>query len=503
MEVKHARRRKGNANVDISNLVYGKVPPQAIELEKAVLGAIMLEKNAIDIATEILSPESFYLDAHQRIYKAVLSLDIKNQAIDIATVTQALEQSGELPLVGGPYYVTQLTNNVVSSAHIERHCQIVKERHTARGIINLSGETLVKTYEGEDIFEIIENHERQMSEIIAGVMGKAFSGMDECLEEALAALEHRRNNSDVMSGIPSGFTELDRITNGWQNSTLVILAARPAVGKTALALQMAYHAAMNHIKPVPVAFFSLEMPRKEITNRCLSRESEVSLSSIIKGTCTNDDMRLIYSKAVQKMLKAKVFIDDSGGLTLQQLRSKLRKQKRKWKREFGTDEGIAFIDYLQLMSGSGGKGNREQEISEISRGLKQLAKELEIPIIALSQLSRQVDNRKGESKVPVLSDLRESGAIEQDADMVLFIYRPEYYDINTNEQGESTKGETHIKIAKHRAGELGLVKLRAELAIQKFTTWEDEWGPKTFSIAPVNSWHDSPKDNRTDDECPF
>jgi replicative DNA helicase len=505
MDLTRNKKGRKDAAIDISNLIYGKVPPQAVELEESVLGAIMLEKDAIDIAADLLTVDSFYRDANKRIYGAMLRLNNKNQPIDIQTVVEELKEANELEIVGGAYYVTQLTNSVVSSAHIERHCQIVKQKQLARGMINIGGNTVVKAYEEGDIFDLIEEHDRQMSDLLAGVMGKGFSGMDECLLQAYQDIERRRTSGDIMTGVPSGFTELDRITNGFQNSTLIILAARPAVGKTALALQIARYAAMNNINQVPVAFFSLEMPQVQLTHRSISAESEIPLSKIIRGDLTDEEMRIIFGRAMQKMLKARIFFDDTGGLSITQLRAKARKLKRKWLKEFKTEKGMIIIDYLQLMSGSGNsKGNREQEISEISRGLKALSKELDIPIIALSQLSRAVESRTGEKKMPQLSDLRESGAIEQDADTVIFIYRPEYYDITTNQEGESTKGETHLKIAKHRAGILETVKLRADLSIQKFSTWDDGWAaPTSFKVQNGSERYDSPKDNRIDDECPF
>jgi replicative DNA helicase len=502
-ETRTPRKRAEKPGIDISNLVYGKVPPNAKNVEKEVLGACLLDNSVIDIVVEILTPESFYATEHQTIFRAIVSMDSKNQRIDIVTVVEHLKANNELETVGGPYYITALTNTVVSTAKIEQLCLIIKQHAVARGMINVSGNTLVKAYEGGDVFDLIEEHDKAMTDILLGMFGKDFAEMDECLKEAYELIEHRRSTGDIIPGIPSGFPELDRITQGWQPG-LIILAARPAVGKTALALQLAREAALNHFNPVPVAFFSLEMPKIQLTNRNLAAQSEIPLGKIISGNMDDADMTILFKKAIQTLLKARISIDDSSGLTITQLRAKARKLKRKWVKTYGTDKGLFVIDYLQLMQGSNkAKGNREQEISEISRGLKELSKELNVPIIALSQLSREVDKRKEGSKIPVLGDLRESGAIEQDADMVLFIYRPEYYGENTNQEGESNKGETHVRVAKHRNGSLETVKLRANLSIQKFYTWEDSF---SFPTTPVNKQQGSTFEATSysnQDECPF
>jgi replicative DNA helicase len=351
----------------------------------------------------------------------------------------------------------------------------------ARKIIQMGGEAVARGYEDNiDVFDLIDELEKQLSEITGGT-GKAYTAIDQSLVHALKKIEERRNNNEVMTGIPSGFTDIDRLTNGWQNTDLIILAARPSVGKTAFALNLARNAAINNIRVAPVLFFTLEMKTEQLTERLMSAESEIHLKKIKNGDLTDEDMKQVYKLAVNRLAKAPIFIDDTSGLTLGQLRARGRKWARKMRKQ-GYKDLMIIIDYLQLMSGNGKAGNREQEISEISRGLKQLAKELDLPIIALSQLSRQVESRSGEKKIPQLSDLRESGAIEQDADAVVFIYRPEYHGEMTNQEGESTKGETHIKFAKHRNGELDTIKLRANLAIQKFESWEEGWVP--FTVTP-------------------
>lgn len=473
---KYDRKQKP---VDLSTMVYGKVPPQAKDLEGAILGACMLEKSAFDRASETIQADCFYLDAHQHIFRAMESLSRNGQGIDCLTVAEELRKMEKLEWVGGPYYVTQLTGSVVSSANITTHALIVKQKFMQREMIRISGETISAAYDDSaDVFEIMEDHEKQFTELSMGGSTKSFTAQDEALVESIKRIESLREKSDHITGVPSGFTSIDQLTHGWQDSDLIVMAARPAVGKTALALQFARSAALNPFKQVPVAFFSLEMSTMQLTNRHLSAESEIYLDSIRNGKLDDEQMKTLYRKAIQKLAKARIFYDDSAALTIYEMRAKIRRQKRRWVRDFKTDDGLIIIDYLQLMRGAGkGKGNREQEIAEISRGLKQIAKEINNPVIALSQLSRAPEQRQGDKKMPQLSDLRESGAIEQDADMVMFLYRPEYYGETSNEQGESTKGETHLRIAKHRNGSLDTIKLRADLSIQKFYTWDDSFAP--------------------------
>jgi replicative DNA helicase len=480
------KRENRKPPIDLSTMVFGKVPPQAREIEIAVLGAIMLERDAFDIALEILKPESFYVDAHQRIYRAMVEMNQKNIPIDIRTVVEQLSSMGELENIGGPYYVTQLTSSVVSGANVESHSRIIKQKFLAREMIRISGEVLTSAYESTtDVFELMEQHEKQFTELATGGIAKSYVTMDVALMESINRIEALRLKNEHITGVPSGFADLDRITHGWQPTDLIILAARPAVGKTALALQIARNGALNALKPVPVAFFSLEMSTLQLTNRNISAESGMYLDNIQNGNLDDGQMATLYAKAIQKLVNAKFFIDDTAALSIFELRARCRRLKRLWLRQFGTDDGLIVVDYLQLMSGTGKKGNREQEISEISRGLKQIAKELHLPVIALSQLSRATEQRAGEKKMPQLSDLRESGAIEQDADMVMFLYRPEYYGEQSSEMGESTKGETHVKIAKHRNGSLDTIKLRANLGIQKFFDWDGNGFPQ---IAPTSTW---------------
>jgi len=465
------RKNRRKPTIDLSTMVYGKVPPQAKELEEAVLGAVMLEKSAFDTVIEILQPECFYVDAHQRIYKAFKSLADNHMPIDILTVVEELKRKEELDMVGGPYYITKLTNSVVSTANIEAHARIVLQKFIQRELIRLSGEIIGDAYEDStDVFDLLDDAEEKMFKITNNYLKKNFEDINDALAKAIKRIDDLRGKEEDISGVPSGFSTLDRVTYGWQPTDLIILAARPSVGKTAFALNLARNAALNPTKPTAVAMFSLEMSSAQLVQRILSAESEIMLEKIARGKLEEYEYQQLHSKGIKRLEQAPIFIDDTAALNIFEFRAKARRLVNKH------NVGLIIIDYLQLMSGSGDRNsNREQEISNISRNLKAMAKELNIPIIALSQLSRAVETRK-ESKMPQLSDLRESGAIEQDADMVMFIYRPEYYEVMNNEMGESTKGETHIRIAKHRNGSLETIKLRALLHIQKFEEWDEGGG---------------------------
>ena len=482
-------RRK--SSIDLSTMVYGKVPPQAKDLEEAVLGAIMLEKSAFDTVVEILKPECFYTDGHQRIYRAMQGLQQKNQPIDILTVVEELRSREELEMVGGPYYVTKLTNAVVSSANIEAHSRIILQKFIQRELIRISGEIISDSYEDStDVFDLLDDAESKLFEITNNHLRKNFDSIDTVLVKTVQRIEDMRHRNEDITGVPTGFNSLDRVNYGWQSTDLIILAARPSVGKTAFALNLARNACLHPTKPTPIAFFSLEMSAGQLVQRILSAESEIWLEKIARGKLEEHEMKQLYAKGIQRLAKAPMFIDDTAALNIFELRAKCRRLKNKH------NIGMIIIDYLQLMSGSNDRNsNREQEISKISRDLKGLAKELQVPIIALSQLSREVEKRgaKDGNKIPQLSDLRESGAIEQDADMVMFLYRPEYYDITANEFGESNKGETHVRIAKHRNGTLETVKLRALLHIQKFTEWE---GDDNLGMGGGN-WRPVPTDEGT------
>ncbi|MET0637003.1 MAG: replicative DNA helicase [Chitinophagaceae bacterium] len=480
------RKQKRKPAIDMNTMVYGKVPPQARELEEAVLGAVMLEKKAFDAVVEILKPECFYIDAHQRIYKSMQSLANKSQPIDILTVVEELRFKEELELVGGAYYVTKLTNAVVSSANIEAHARIILQKFIQRELIRISGEIIGDAYEDStDVFDLLDDAESKLFEITNQHLRKNIESIDSILVKTIQRIEDLRHKNEDVTGVPSGFSHLDKVTYGWQNSDLIILAARPAVGKTAFALNLARNAAMHPTKPTPVAMFSLEMSAGQLVQRILAAESEIWLEKIARGKLEEHEMKQLYARGIQRLAQAPLFINDTPALNIFELRAQCRRLKNKH------NIGMIIIDYLQLMSGSSDNKstNREQEISNISRNLKGLAKELNVPIIALSQLSRAVEQRgaKEGSRVPQLSDLRESGAIEQDADMVMFLYRPEYYDVTQSAEGENIKGLTEVKIAKHRNGTLETVKLKALLHIQKFTNW-DEDPYSGAGLPPGSSW---------------
>ena len=465
------RKARRKTNPDLSTMVYGKLPPQAKELEEAVLGAIMLEKSAFDAVVEILKPECFYVESHQRIFRAMQGLATKSMPIDLLTVVEELRTREELDITGGPYFVTKLTNAVVSAANIEAHSRIILQKFIQRELIRISGEIIGDAYEdATDVFDLLDEAESKLFEITNNHLRKNFDSIDTVLVKTIQRIEDMRNRHEDITGVPTGFSSLDRITYGWQPTDLIILAARPSVGKTAFALNLARNAALHAGKPTPIAFFSLEMSAGQLVQRILSAESEIWLEKISRGKMEEHEMQQLYKKGIQRLSTAPIFIDDTAALNIFELRAKCRRLKNKH------NVGLIIIDYLQLMSGTGENrnANREQEISRISRDLKGLAKELQVPIVALSQLSREVEKRKEGNKMPQLSDLRESGAIEQDADVVMFLYRPEYYDITANEFGESNKGETHVRIAKHRNGSLETIKLRALLHIQKFTEWDGD-----------------------------
>ena len=468
------KSKRRNQTTDLNNtLTYGKIPPQARELEEAVLGAIMLEKSAFDTVIEILKPECFYVEAHQKIFRAFISLSNTSQPIDILTVVEELKKREELDVIGGAYFVTKLTNTVVSTANLEAHARIVLQKFIQRELIRTSGETINDAFEDStDVFDLLDQAEGRLFEITNNHLRKNYSDIQSVLVNTLKRIDMLRQSTEELTGVASGFPGLDKVTYGWQPTDLIILAARPAVGKTAFALNLARNAALHPTKPTPVVMFSLEMSAGQLVQRILSAESEIWLEKISRGKLEEYEMQQLLVKGIQRLDKAPIFIDDSPALNIFELRAKCRRLKNKH------NIGLIIIDYLQLMSGTSDNkgGNREQEISTISRNLKGLAKELNVPIIALSQLSREVEKRKDGNKMPQLSDLRESGAIEQDADMVMFLYRPEYYDITQNEMGEDNKGETHIRIAKHRNGSLETIKLKAKLHIQKFEEEETDGG---------------------------
>ncbi|MFN8286313.1 MAG: replicative DNA helicase [Chitinophagales bacterium] len=458
--------KKGSG--ESGSLEYGKLPPQARDLEEAVLGAVMIEQNAINEVIDILKEDAFYVDAHARIWKAIRSLYQAQVPIDLLTVTEQLKKSGELEAAGGPFYIAQLTNKVGSAANAEYHARILAEKYIQRQLISTSTEIIKDAYEDTtDVFELLDKAEKGLFSIAENNLKRNSEDISSLLMTELKELDVRMNNSDDhLNGVPSGFIDLDRATGGWQKSDLIILAARPAMGKTAFTLALARNAAVDHQKPVAV--FSLEMSNAQLVQRLISMETHIPAEKIRRGNLEQYEYQILTSK-IDSLKNASIFIDDTPAINVFELRSKCRRLKQQH------DISMVVIDYLQLMSGSiDGKnsGNREQEISQISRALKGLAKELEIPVIALSQLSRAVETRGGDKK-PILSDLRESGAIEQDADIVIFLYRGEYYGIETDVDGQSTKDIAEVIIAKHRNGPVKTVRTRFINRYAKFENLDE------------------------------
>ncbi|MCS7018288.1 MAG: replicative DNA helicase [Cytophagales bacterium] len=457
------KSKRAASATDIALLGTGKLPPQAVELEEAVLGALMLERNALTEVIEILQPAAFYKEAHQAIYKAILALFNKSEPIDLLTVVNQLRSEGTLELAGGTSYVTLLTTKVNSAANIVYHARIIAEQYMKREMISIAGRVLQEAFEDTtDVFELIDQTENAIFSLAEINIRRNYQDMRSIMGSALRELEAKKAHKDGLTGVPSGFAALDRITSGWQKSDLIILAARPGMGKTAFVLSALRNAAVDFGKPV--AIFSLEMSSVQLVNRLISAEAELESQKLKTGKLADYEWEQIVHKTT-RLSAAPIFIDDTPALTVLELRAKARRLKSQH------DIQLLIIDYLQLMSGDGTKntgGNREQEIASISRSLKQLAKELDIPVIALSQLSRAVETRGGDKR-PQLSDLRESGAIEQDADMVIFLYRPEYYGITEDADGKPTKDLGEVIIAKNRNGSLESVWLKFQGRYTKFT----------------------------------
>jgi replicative DNA helicase len=442
----------------------GKLPPQRLEMEAAVLGALMLEKDALTTVVDILKAHSFYKDGHQRIYKAISNLFDKSEPIDQLTVVQELREMGELEAAGGVGYVAGLTMHINSAANIEAHARVILEAAIKRELIRTATDILRDAYEETtDVFELLDATEKNIFQVSEDNMRKGVDSMQDLMVKAIKELEEKKHQKDGLTGVPTGFSALDRVTSGWQPSDLVIIAARPGMGKTAFVVSAMRNAAVDFKKPV--AIFSLEMSSLQLVNRLISAEAELDSEKIKKGNLADYEWAQLNHK-ISALSSAPIFIDDTPALSIRELRAKCRRLKSQH------DIQLIIIDYLQLMSGGeAGRpgGNREQEIASISRALKGIAKELNIPVIALSQLSRSVETRGGDKK-PQLSDLRESGSIEQDADMVIFLYRPEYYKITEDEMGNPTQGMGEVIIAKHRNGSLETVQLKF---IGRFTKFAD------------------------------
>ena len=468
----------------IINLEKGKLPPQALELEEAVLGAMMIDKKGVDEVIDILQPEAFYKDAHKYIFEAIFQLFTDSQPVDLLTVSAQLRKSGKLEIAGGDYYLIQLTQKISSSAHIEFHSRIILQKFIQRSLIKISSEIIEDSYdESTDVFDLLDKAESKLYDITQGNIKRSSETAQSLVIQAKKRIEEIAGK-EGLSGVATGFDSLDKVTSGWQPSDLIIIAARPGMGKTAFVLSMARNVAIEYGHPV--ALFSLEMSSVQLITRLISSETGLSSEKLRTGKLEKHEWEQLSIK-VKNLEKAPLFIDDTPSLSIFDLRAKSRR--------LASQHGIKLIivDYLQLMTAGGnngkGSGNREQEISTISRNLKALAKELGVPVIALSQLSRAVETRPGHKR-PLLSDLRESGAIEQDADIVSFIYRPEYYKLDEwDDEGNSpTQGQAEFIIAKHRNGSLENVKLKFIGSLGKFDNLETYSG--TFDDLPSKMNHD-------------
>ncbi|EID34442.1 MAG: replicative DNA helicase [Prevotella sp.] len=463
-KVSKTSRKGQQAPIDTS---FGHLQPQAIDIEKVVLGALMIDKDAFTVVSEIIKPETFYEARHQKIYEAVQSLNLQEKPVDIMTVTEELRHKGTLEDVGGPAYVVELSSQVASSAHIEYHAHILAQKFLARQLIQFASMIETDAFdETVDVDDLMQKAEGALFEISQKNMLQDYVQIDTIVDQAHQLLLQASNREGGLTGVPSGFRKLDDITAGWQPSDLVIIAGRPAMGKTSFALSIAKNVAIDYRKPI--AFFSLEMNNVQLVNRLISNVCSIPGNKILNGQLTPDEWERFDSN-IRKMQGAPIYVDDTPGLSIFELRTKARRLVR----EHGIE--LLMIDYLQLMNANGMRFNsRQEEVSTISRSLKGLAKELNIPVLALSQLSRAVEQRDGpEGKRPQLSDLRESGAIEQDADMVLFVHRPEYYHILQDEKGNDLHGMAQIIIAKHRKGATGDVLLNFRGEYTRFSNPED------------------------------
>ena len=490
-------------------LQQGKLPPQALDLEEAVIGAMMIDKKGVDEVIDLLQPDAFYKLAHQNIFESILNLFQNSQPIDLLTVSADLKKNGKLESVGGDYYLVQLTQKVSSSAHIEFHARIILQKFIQRSLIRISNEIIESSYkESTDVFDLLDEAESKLYDVAQGNIKKSSDTAQNLVMLAKKKIEEIANK-DGLSGISTGFEKLDTLTSGWQPSDLIIIAARPGMGKTALTLSMARNIAVT--KQVPVAFFSLEMSSVQLITRLISAETGLSTEKLRTGKLADHEWKQLNVK-VGDLEKAPLFIDDTPALSIFDLRAKARRLASQHQIK------LIVVDYLQLMTaGNNNKaGNREQEISTISRNLKSLAKELNIPVIALSQLSRAVETRGG-TKRPQLSDLRESGAIEQDADIVSFIYRPEYYQIEEwdDEEHTSSIGQAEFIVAKHRNGGLDNIRMKFIGQLGKFEDLQSDDSSyeyqskmnngddsKTNKLSSPNDAFDLPTEEQGDD-IPF
>ena len=490
-----------NQNQPVVNLSTGTIPPQALDLEEAVLGAMLIDEKGVNEIIDILSPEVFYKKSHQLIFESIQRLFTLSEPIDLLTVSADLKKNKNFESAGGDFYLISLSQKVSSSAHIEFHSRIIQQKYIQRRLITISNEIIQKSYsETTDVMDLLDEAESKLYDVVQGNLKTPTESAQSLVIKAKKRIEEIQNQ-DGLSGVSTGFDKLDTLTSGWQPSDLIIIAARPGMGKTALALSMARNISVK--QGIPVAFFSLEMSSVQLITRLISSETGLTSDKLRTGKLKEHEWKQLNVK-VSDLESAPLFIDDSPSLTIFELRAKARR--------LASSHGIKLImiDYLQLMNiGSTNKaGNREQEISTISRNLKALAKELDIPVIALSQLSRAVETRSG-TKRPILSDLRESGAIEQDADIVSFLYRPEYYGINEwdDEMRTPSEGQGEFIVAKHRNGALDSIKLKFDASLGKFEDIGGYESPFEYQskLNPDNKLSDfsEPRNKDEDEDIPF
>ena len=451
-------KKKKEVSLDAIGIEAGKVPPQAVDVEEAVLGALLIEPNVVPDVLDSLSADCFYKEAHKKIFEAISHLSASHDPVDIYTVAEELKKTGSLDEVGGPYYLSLLSSKVGAAAHVDYHVKILLQKYIQRELITISAEVQRDSFDDSiPVDDLLDNAQQKLFNLAEKNMKRETQPVQDVIKDAVMEIEANQERTDGLSGVPSGYTGIDRVTLGWQASDLVIIAARPAMGKTAFVLTMARNMTVDH--RIPVAFFSLEMSSKQLVKRLLVSETGLSSEKIRGGKKLQEYELVQLHERIKDLASAPLYIDDTPSLSIYELRSKARRLVR------NAGVKLIIIDYLQLMTGPPElRGMREQEVSNISRSLKAIAKELDIPVIALSQLSRAVETRGG-NKRPQLSDLRESGAIEQDADIVMFIHRPEYYG---TESENSVPGEAQIIIAKHRNGSTADVPMRFRASEARF-----------------------------------
>jgi replicative DNA helicase len=458
----------------------GRVPPQAVDVEAQVLGAMLLEHEAIAKVIEVLDEDAFHADYHRKIYQVILALFERSEPVDTVTLSEELRRRGQLDLVGGEAYLVELTMKVTSGANVEYHAKIVLEKSLMRSLIAASSNIASRAYNpAEDAFDLLDEAEQAIFKISEKRLKRSFASMHKAVHDTLEMLESIHGKHGGVTGVPTGFRDLDTLTGGWQKSDLIIVAGRPSSGKTAFALSTARNAALHGEKPTPVGIFSLEMSIQQLVMRLLCAEAKVDAHAVRTGRLPEEDWKRL-SIAAGRLSNANIFIDDTAGLGILELRAKARRLKAE------RNVGLIIVDYLQLMQGPLKAESREREISAISRSLKALAKELAIPVIALSQLSRAVEARS--DRRPILSDLRESGAIEQDSDVVAFVHRPEMYVDPNSDEGREVQGMADIIVGKQRNGPIGDIKLAFVSRYAKF----ENLAPAGFDVVPAGAGEETP-----------